>query len=163
MRRKSFEEMECGIAQSLEKIGDLWSLLILRDAMFGVRTFDVFHDNLGIPKNTLSARLSDLVDNGLLARTPDPDDGRRVIYRLEQAGQELWIVLVALSQWGNKWVYNSKGAPSFVADKKSGKPVSPVEIKDSKGRKLNFRDVTMILGPSGSDSLARKFATAFRD
>lgn len=163
MRRRSFENMECGIAQSLEKIGDLWALLIMRDALFGIETFDDFHRSLGIPRNTLSARLNEMVENGLLSRAPDPDDGRRVIYKLEQAGQDLWTVLVALSQWGNKWVYEKSGAPSFVADRKRRKPVSTIEINDCKGRKLSFQDVTMILGPSGSDALARKFASSFRD
>ena len=150
--------MECGIAQALEQIGDLWSLLILRDALFGVKTFDGFYRSLDIPKNTLTTRLNEMVEGGLLSREEDPDDGRRVIYALEEAGQELWVVLVALSQWGNKWIYHEDGPPSYVADRKTGKPVADIEVKAVNGRKLTLRDLTMVLGPSGSPRLGERFA-----
>ena len=158
MRRKSFKQMECGIAQTLEQLGDVWSFLIIREALFGVEAFDDFHQNLAIPKNTLSARLNDLVDIGLLSRTRDEADKRRVIYRLEEAGRDFWVVLVALSQWGNKWVYKDQGPPSFVADKALQKPVSAIEIKNINGQRLTLNDIAMILGPSGSKKLGEKLA-----
>ena len=157
MRRKSFEDMECGIAQALERIGDLWAFLILRDALFGIQTFDGFYKSLGIPKNTLATRLNDMVESGLLSRSSDPNDGRRTVYRLEKAGEELWVVLVALSQWGNKWVYAAAGPPSYVADRAAQKPLAEVELRTRDGKKPTLNEITMILGPSGSASLGKRF------
>jgi DNA-binding HxlR family transcriptional regulator len=162
MKRKSFDGMECGIAQALELIGDPWAFLIMRESLFGVQTFDGFHKALGIAKNTLASRLVDLVDNGLLNRVPDPEDGRRVEYVASKSGEDLWVVLLALSQWGNKWAFRDSGPPSFMADRKRKKPVPNLAVRDRSGKKLSLRDVTMVLGPSGSDELARKFATLLR-
>ncbi len=157
MRRKSFEDMECGIARALETIGDPWSFLIVRDALFGARTFDAFHRNLGIAKNTLSDRLAHLVEVGVLARDQDPEDGRRVTYMLLEKGEELIVVLIALSQWGNKWAFPDTGAPSFVADRKSASPVAQVQIESRNGEALSAADLMMIPGPSASDRLRQAF------
>ena len=161
MKRKSFDEIECGIAQALERVGDVWSFLILRDALFGIDTFEGYRQSLGISRNTLSVCLDRLVDNGLMSRRTDPQDARRVIYRPEQPGEELIVVLVALSQWGNKWVYGKKSAPSFVADQRSAKPVQDLSVLDEGGRRLKLRDLRMILGPSGSPKLKKAFAFLF--
>ena len=150
--------MECGIAQALELIGDPWSILIIREALFGTKTFDTFQRHLGIAKNTLTDRLSHLVDVGILARMEDEQDGRRVIYELEEAGEELLTVLLALSQWGNKWAFAEDGPPSFVADKKTGKPVAPLKVSGASGRQLGLQDVTMVPGPSASKKLRTFFA-----
>lgn len=161
MKRKSFDEIECGIAQALEQIGDLWSFLILRDSLFGVATFEGFRQSLGISRNTLSVCLDRLVENGLMSRRTDPEDARRVIYRPEQPGEELIVVLVALSQCGNKWAYGKKSAPSFVADQRNEQPVQDINLLDANGRKLKLRDLRMILGPSGSAKLKKSFEYLF--
>ncbi len=157
MRRKSFDGMACGIAQALERIGDGWTLLILREAMFGTRTFEEFCENLGIARNTLTARLNDLVDHGLLSRRVDEGDNRKKTYRIEEPGRELWIALLALQQWGNKWCYARDKAPSFMADRKTGAPVAPLKVFDRKGAPLDIEDVTMVPGPGATERLKARF------
>ncbi len=161
MKRKSFDDIECGIAQALERVGDVWAFLVLRDALFGVDTFEGYRQSLGISRNTLSVCLERLVENGLMSRRTDPEDARRVIYRPEQPGEELIVVLAALSQWGNKWAYGKKSAPSYVADQRKAKPIQDIALLDEDGRKLKLRDLRMILGPSGSPKLKRAFAHLF--
>jgi DNA-binding HxlR family transcriptional regulator len=103
VRRTSFEGVNCSIAQCLEVIGDWWSPLILRDAMFGVTRFDDFQSRLGISRNILTDRLDHLVARGVLERQQDPQHARRWDYRLTDRGRDLWIVLTAMREWGDRW------------------------------------------------------------
>src|SRR5262245_16460919 len=102
MQRKSFETMSCPIARSLEKVGEWWSMLILRDASRGISRFDEFQQSLGIGSNTLSRRLKALVDQGLLERRKYSDQPLRYQYVLTPIGKDFRPVLRALIAWGNK-------------------------------------------------------------
>ena len=95
------------MARALEVVGERWTLLIIRDALYGVRRFSDFHAHLDVPKAVLSDRLSSLVDHGILDRRPDPDHGRRYLYELTDAGRELWPVLYALLVWGDNNRYRN--------------------------------------------------------
>jgi DNA-binding HxlR family transcriptional regulator len=156
MKRSSFKGMECGIAQALEMIGDPWSVLVIRGALFGITAFEDFQKDLGIARNTLTDRLNNLVENGILTRTVCSDDRRKVQYNLTESGRDLWVVLLALSQWGNKWAFSKIGPPSYVADQKSQQAVPPLKVTDKHGQPLSLKDMTLILGPSGSEELERK-------
>lgn len=95
----------CPIGRAAGVVGDRWCLLILRNAMLGVRRFDQFKSSLGIADNVLSARLARLTEAGLLVRDPYRDGGRlRHEYRLTPAGLALHTVLEALGQWGQEHV-----------------------------------------------------------
>ena len=157
MRRKSFEDAACGIARSLDILGEAWTFLIIREALFGVCAFDAFVERLGIPRNTLAAKLETLTAHGLMSKTPDPADRRRAIYKLEAPGRELWVVLLALQQWGNKWLFEEEGAPSFMADRKTRKPVRALKAYARSGSPLTLEDVTMIPGPSATSALKALF------
>ena len=100
MLGKDYIAQDCAIARSLEVIGERWTLLIVRDALYGVRRFKDFHDHLDVPKAVLAERLSTLVEQGVLVRRPDPDHRGRHLYELTAAGRELWPVLHALLVWG---------------------------------------------------------------
>jgi DNA-binding HxlR family transcriptional regulator len=102
MQRKSFETMSCPIARSLEKVGEWWSMLILRDANRGMSRFDEFQRSLGIGSNTLTRRLKALVDQGLLERRKYSDHPVRYQYVLTPVGKDFRPVLQALIAWGNK-------------------------------------------------------------
>ena len=106
MRRKSFAEMACPIARSLDIVGEWWTLLIVRDALFGSRRFEEFRQT-GIADNILSARLDLLVREGVFERRPYQDRPPRHEYVLTEKGRDLLPVLVALGMWGLKWT----GAP----------------------------------------------------
>jgi DNA-binding HxlR family transcriptional regulator len=105
MLGKDYERQDCSVAGALEVIGERWTLLIVRDAFFGVRRFSDFQAHLDVPKAVLSERLSSLVEHGILERRPDPEHARRHFYELTDAGRELWPVLNALLVWGNEHCY----------------------------------------------------------
>jgi DNA-binding HxlR family transcriptional regulator len=102
MLGKDYERQDCSIARSLEVIGERWTLLIVRDAFFGVQRFSDFQAHLDIPKAVLADRLAGLVEDGVLERRPDPDHAGRHLYELTAAGRELWPVLNALIVWGGR-------------------------------------------------------------
>ena len=102
MQRKSFGNMQCPIARSLERVGEWWSILILRDAFHGLTRFDEFQKSLDIAPNTLTRRLSALVDAGLLMRRSYSQHPPRYEYLLTERGRDFRPVLWALLAWGNK-------------------------------------------------------------
>jgi DNA-binding HxlR family transcriptional regulator len=104
---KDYERQDCAIASALEVVGERWTLLIVRDAFYGVRRFSDFHAHLDVPRAVLSERLSSLVAHGVLERRPDPEHPRRHFYELTDAGRELWPVLNALVVWGDHNCYAS--------------------------------------------------------
>ena len=98
----TYEDQDCAIARSLETLGERWTLLIVRDAFFGVRRFSDFQAHLDIPKAVLSDRLAGLVKDGVLTRKPDKDRNGRHVYALTARGRELWPVLHSLLVWGGR-------------------------------------------------------------
>ena len=102
MLGKDYERQECALAAALEVLGERWTLLIVRDAFFGVRRYSDFVARLDIPRAVLSDRLRTLVDEGVLARLPDPGRAGRHLYELTPAGKELWPALHALIIWGSR-------------------------------------------------------------
>jgi DNA-binding HxlR family transcriptional regulator len=102
MLGKDYERQDCSLARALETIGERWTLLIVRDAFFGVRRFSDFQAHLDIPKAVLSDRLSGLVEDGVLARRPDPERPGRQVYELTAVGRDLWPVLYSLLVWGGR-------------------------------------------------------------
>jgi len=97
-----YAQQDCSIARSLEVFGERWTLLIVRDAFYGVRRFNDFRDHLDIPKAVLSDRLSGLVEHGILTRTSDPRHAGRHLYELTASGRALWPVLHAMLVWGDR-------------------------------------------------------------
>ena len=102
MLGKDYQRQDCSLARALEVIGERWTLLIVRDAFYGVRRFSDFQAHLDVPKAVLSDRLAGLVEDGILERKPDPDRAGRHIYELTAAGRDLWPVLHALLVWGER-------------------------------------------------------------
>src|SRR5262245_39004156 len=107
MLRKDYERQDCALARALETIGERWTLLIVRDAFLGVRRFSDFEAHLDIPKAERSERLRGLVEDGILARLPDPDHGGRHVYELTEVGRDLWPVLYSLLVWGGRHRYTN--------------------------------------------------------
>jgi DNA-binding HxlR family transcriptional regulator len=102
MLGKDYERQDCAIARALETVGERWTLLIVRDAFFGVRRFSEFQAHLDIPKAVLTDRLNGLVTGGILERRPDPDHAGRHLYELTAAGRDLWPVIHSLVVWGGR-------------------------------------------------------------
>src|SRR2546430_7355289 len=115
MQRKSFGEMQCPIARSLERVGEWWSILILRDALHGLTRFDQFQKSLDIAPNMLTRRLNALVEGGLLERRRYSERPPRDEYLLTERGRDFRPVLLALLTWGNKH-FAPEGASVLLAD-----------------------------------------------
>jgi DNA-binding HxlR family transcriptional regulator len=104
VKKTRFGNMPCAIAQSLDIIGEWWSMLIIREAFYGTRRFGDFEARLGIARNILTARLATLTEHGILRRVPDRDGSKYMEYELTEMGRELRPVLLAIGLWGNKWL-----------------------------------------------------------
>ncbi|TFI57205.1 transcriptional regulator [Sphingomonas parva] len=133
----------CGIAAALEVVGERWSFLILRGAFNGLEHFEEFQSTLGIARNILSNRLVRLVEHGILAREPDPSDRRRVAYKLTEKGAELMPVLIALRQWGERWICHQPGNLVLV-DKRTRMPIPPMTVRATDGRILAPNDLEWV-------------------
>lgn len=143
MKTKSFSDMQCSIARTLEHVGSWWSLLIIRDVMMGARRFKHFEKSLGIAKNTLTNRLAQLVDAGILEKVPASDGTAFDEYKLTERGRELAPVMIALSQWGDRWVPHEKGPSTEIIDAQSGERLPQVWPRRENGEKMPLSDISM--------------------
>jgi len=149
MRRKTFGNMQCPIARSLERVGEWWSILILRDAFHGLSRFDEFQENLGIAPNMLARRLKSLVEAGLLERRRYSERPPRHEYVLTQAGRDFRPVLWALLTWGNKH-FAPEGPSVVIADSRTGEQADPVLVDRNSGRVLVEPDFRSAAGPAAN-------------
>jgi DNA-binding HxlR family transcriptional regulator len=115
MLGKDYEAQDCALARALGVLGERWTLLIVRDAFYGVRRFNDFQAHLDVPRGVLSERLTGLVESGVLERKQDPDRAGRHVYELTTAGRELWPVLYALLVWGDRHRYRNARAYKHAA------------------------------------------------
>jgi DNA-binding HxlR family transcriptional regulator len=143
--RTRFHDQPCSVAQALEILGDWWTLLIIRDAFLGVRRFADFEQRLSISKNVLTKRLAHLVEHGVLERVDVGQHGERYEYVLSPKGRDLFTVLTALRQWGDRWVFGEGNAPVVVLDRRTGKPIPRVRVLDDDGQPLRARDLEIRL------------------
>ena len=155
MRKASFADMHCSIAQALEIVGEWWTLLILRDAFLGVRRFDDFVRRLGISRNVLTDRLDTLVDAGILQRRPYDEARGRYDYLLNDKGRALWPVMTALRQWGDEWVYGAGNEPLVIEHRGCGCTTTAVMTCSSCGDPLDARSVRAMTGPGAATDPVR--------
>lgn len=128
MRWLDISTENCSIQRALDIVGDRWSLLILREAFNGVRRFDDMAGHLGISDSVLSRRLRGLVEGGVLRRVAYRSTGARTHheYVLTERGLDLFPAIVALMQWGDKYLADEEGGTWKVAHKTCGHPVEAV-------------------------------------
>jgi len=107
--KKSLDHLDCVIAGAIDTVGDRWTLLILRDAFMGVRRFDDFQTDLQIARNVLTNRLNQMVSTGILKTVPYQDNPPRHEYRLTDKGRDLFPLLLAVWQYGEKWEHSESG------------------------------------------------------
>jgi DNA-binding HxlR family transcriptional regulator len=152
VERKSFAGMHCSVAQCLEVVGEWWSMLILRDVFMGVTRFDDFHERLGISRNILNQRLNTLVETGVLRKVPYSEHPPRYDYRLTDKGRDLWPIITAMRQWGDRY-YAPDGPPIRVTHKACGEISDAVMICSACGEPIGARDVTAVPGPGAVEPL----------
>ena len=152
MERKSFQDMDCPIALTLERVGEWWSILILRDATHGITRFDEFQRSLGISPNSLSRRLGALVHAGLLERRRYSERPPRDEYVLTDAGHAFRPVLIALYQWGA--AHCPPEQPNVrVIMKETGKDADPMFVDQETGLPLDEEHTMFLPGPAADDQL----------
>jgi len=141
--------MNCSVAQCLEIVGEWWTLLVLRDVFLGYSRFDEFESRLGIARNVLTQRLERLVDAGVLVRVPYQTRPARYDYLLTDKGRDLWHVVTAMRQWGDRWSAPN-GAPLKMRHKACGRIVKAVPVCSHCGEPLDARSVTGLPGPGAT-------------
>jgi len=159
MQRKSFGNMQCPIARALERVGEWWSILILRDALHGYTRFDQFEQGLGIAPNMLTRRLTALVKAGLLERHRYSERPPRYEYLLTERGRDFRPVIVAMYAWGNKH-FAPEGASVLLVNAKTGTPADPIMVDRTTGRPLVDPEYRFAAGPAAREPTRRKFAAS---
>ena len=151
----------CPIARSLERVGEWWSMMILRDAFHGLTRFDQFQRSLDIAPNMLTRRLAALVEAGLLERRRYSTRPPRDEYVLTSRGRDFRPVLIALTAWGNRH-FAAEGIASQVVDAATGEPAEPVMVDARTGRRLDEPDFIFDEGPAADAIVRRRYACARR-
>jgi DNA-binding HxlR family transcriptional regulator len=154
MERKSFSDMHCSVAQTLEVVGEWWTLLILRDAFLGVTRFDEFQERLGISRNVLRQRLAHLVEHDVLVKVLYSERPPRYDYRLTDKGRDLWPVITTMRQWGDK--HAASGGPPLELVHRTCGEISEAELTCSScGEPIGPRDVRAVPGSGAVEPLIR--------
>jgi DNA-binding HxlR family transcriptional regulator len=156
MQHKSFEKMSCPIARSLERVGEWWSMLIMRDALHGMTRFDEFQNSLGIAPNMLTRRLNSLIDAGLLERRRYSEHPPRHDYVPTMCGRDLLPVIIALLAWGNKH-FAPEGPSVVLINRKTGTPVDPILSDPATGRPVEEPDYTLAAGPAAGPRTQQRY------
>ncbi|WP_204043615.1 winged helix-turn-helix transcriptional regulator [Acrocarpospora phusangensis] len=120
--RSAYRLDNCSIERTLAVLGEKWTFLVLREAFNGVRRFADLQTNTGAPRQVLSARLTRLVEEGLLRKVPyqEPGQRQRDEYRLTQKGVDLYPILVSLMHWGDRYVADPEGPPVLLTHRGCG-------------------------------------------
>lgn len=154
--RRRLDGQNCALARTLDVLTDPWTFLILQEAFAGVQRFSDFEAALDISKNILSARLARLVESGILEQLDCGRYGRRLEYRLTAKGQDLAVVLAALRQWGDRWIFGEGNEPVVFCDRFSGQPLAPLALEAACGRAVKGEDMMMRPGPGASPETVAK-------
>ena len=160
MRRSEFPSQICSVARSLEIVGEWWTLLVVREAFFGTRRFSDFEANLSIAKNVLSDRLAKLVEAGVMERKPVVGRGNPQDYTLTPMGRDLFPAIIALMQWGDRWIYGAERSPVRVLDHESGAEIARMKVTTPEGKPLQPKDVIVVPGPGADEAVRRRFGKA---
>jgi DNA-binding HxlR family transcriptional regulator len=148
VKRTSFEKAECPVARSLDALGDWWSLLIIRDAFFGISRFSEFQRSLGCAKNILTVRLRALVEQGILTTAPASDGSAYQEYLLTPKGRGVFPVLVALRQWSEEFGGGRGPFSTLLVDRANGRPVRKLELHAEDGRLLRLGETELKPNPA---------------
>lgn len=152
MQRTSFGAMACPIARGLERVGEWWSMLILRDAFAGMTRFEQFQKSLGIAPGMLTRRLNALMEAGLLERSLYSEKPPRHEYRLTDRGLDFRPVLLAMLAWGNKH-FTPEGVSTQLVDAETGRPVEPILVERETGRPIQSPAYRLAPGPAAGRSV----------
>ncbi|MDB5394078.1 MAG: transcriptional regulator [Rhodospirillales bacterium] len=157
MQKTDLSDMDCPIARAFDRVGEWWSILILRDAFHGLTRFDQFQKSLPIAPNMLTRRLNELVAGGLLERRLYNERPPRYEYVLTERGRDFRPVMIAMMAWGNRH-FAPEGVQSMLVDVETGVEADPVLVDRTTLRPLTERDFTFAAGPAATDAVKRRMA-----
>jgi DNA-binding HxlR family transcriptional regulator len=161
MTRRAFDPGQCPVGRTLERVGDTWSLMILRDAQQGLTKFDQFQKSLGVAPNILTQRLTALVETGFLERRPYQERPVRHEYLLTDLGRDFAPVLTALMAFGNRH-FAVEGVASQMVDAVTGLPAEPVLVDRRSGKPMNSPDFVYAAGPAADPVVLERVAQVAR-
>lgn len=147
--------MECPVARSLERVGEWWSILILRDAIYGMTRFDEFQKNLAIAPNILTRRLTALVEAGLLEKRLYCEKPPRYEYILTPRGRDFRPILLSLQAWGNRH-FAPEGASVMLVDRATSLPADPILVDRNTGQPITDASHANAAGPAASARVQRR-------
>ncbi len=163
LKPEKFGLVRGSVGHVLDIIGEGWSLLIIREAFFGTRRFEEFQGRLGIARNILTARLKKLCANEILDRVPVKEGAKRHEYVLTPKGKDMMPLLVALTQWGDKWVFGEDNRPLVFLDREHGKPIDSVRVYSADGKPLRPRDILVQAGPGATPEARQRIEEMNQD
>lgn len=161
MQRRRLDKTQCPIARSLDRVGEWWSILILRDAMQGLTRFDEFQKSLGIAPNMLSRRLNKLVESGLLERRQYSERPERFEYVLTERGEDFRPVLWSLVAWGNKH-FAPEGLSLVLVDTSTGIWADPILVDGNSGKPMRTPEFRPVAGPASGPVIRSRQALVSR-
>jgi DNA-binding HxlR family transcriptional regulator len=150
--KSTFSNWPCSVARVMDVFGDAWTPLIMRDAVQGVTRFDDFQKSLGVARNTLSDRLNKLVDSGVLVKRLYQDNPPRNEYLLTDMGRDFFPVLVAIRNFGDRWLDGGQGAPVTLHHLSCGHDLGSRSICSSCGEDVVLGDIEFRVGPGYPES-----------
>lgn len=150
LKSEKYDPFRRSVGHVLDVIGEGWSILIIREAFLGTRRFEEFQGRLGIARNILTTRLKKLCANEILDRVPVKEGAKRHEYILTRKGKDMMPLLVALTQWGDKWVYGENNEPLIFLDRDQREPIASVQVFSAAGKVLRPRDVMIKAGPGAT-------------
>lgn len=148
--------INCAVTQTLQLIGENWTILIIREAFFGTKRFDEFQQRLGIARNILSNRLNKLIDNEILLKKPIQPNARRMEYKLTEKGKDLFAIITSITQWGDRWLTPGDLQPVKIVCRDSGEEISQIHVTSNQGEIVTAHDVMVIAGPGASEEAKQR-------
>jgi DNA-binding HxlR family transcriptional regulator len=152
------QDFEDSVGAAANLLGDRWTFLILREAFFGARRFNEFAENLGLSRNILSSRLKLLVSQGIFEEHPYGPSKTRNEYRLAQAGRDIFPIVVALLQWGDKYLAGSRGPSIVLEHTRCGDDADPQLVCRSCNEPIELGEILPTPGAGASDWVRQHLA-----
>jgi len=163
VKQSRLANKECSMARAMEVVGDRWSILILREAYYGVKRFDEFEYYVGVAPNILSTRLKKFVDAGVMKRVPQPAHAGRYEYVLTEKGRDFFPAYLALKKWGDDWLAEPAGPQVVFRDRAAGRPIEYPEMRTTSGKPLRLEDVEVVAGAGAVPFNRKRFAGGVAD
>jgi DNA-binding HxlR family transcriptional regulator len=157
-RRSRSANKGCSVARAMDAIGDRWTILLLREAYYGIKRFDEFQHYVGLAPNILSSRLKKLVQAGIMTRVPLAEHSGRYEYVLTEKGRDFFPAYLALKKWGDDWLAEPAGPQVIFNDRGSGKPIELPPLLTSEGKPLGLEDVEVVAGAGAGAFNRKRFA-----